>query len=330
MWAEKVLKTTAVWGTLKYRDGNDRGKVLTMPRVYFTSLHGENWTLSAARDLFARHGAPGFSLARTIGEAEIVLYVESGYVGIPDIPQLFRGAKAAPGAKHFMFCESDWPYPLLPGMYPNVGRRYSWAHSWAFFPRHEWTEPVSEEPNLLFSFAGRTSTHPVREAVVELNGPETPCRGLTGPSFGQGDGYRELIEKSRFVLCPRGLGVASFRIFETMSAGRVPVIIADEWLEPDAGRPWSEFSIRVPEAGVDTIPVLLRSAQPCWKEMGNAARQVYEERFSSRVFLSVLLSRLTERFAHCHPNILWRATKAVRWWDVRAGLAVIREGPKVA
>ena len=41
--------------------------------------------------------------------------------------------------------------------------------------------------------------------------------------------YAELTKASKFVLCPRGVGASTIRLFETMRMGRVPVILS-AWL----------------------------------------------------------------------------------------------------
>ena len=55
---------------------------------------------------------------------------------------------------------------------------------------------------------------------------------------------------------PRGLGVSSVRLFDTMRMARVPVILSDEWVEP-IGPAWREFSLRIPERDFHCIPDLL-------------------------------------------------------------------------
>ncbi|WCJ59684.1 exostosin family protein [Fontisphaera persica] len=49
--------------------------------------------------------------------------------------------------------------------------------------------------------------------------------------------YLEIMGKSLFSLCPRGVGLSSIRLFESMEMGVAPVIIADDWL-PCYGPKW--------------------------------------------------------------------------------------------
>jgi hypothetical protein len=94
--------------------------------------------------------------------------------------------------------------------------------------------------------------------------------------------YAELARASKFVLCPRGLSVASIRLFETMRIGRAPVILSDDWIPP-AGPRWESFSIRIKESEFARIPLLLEQRESESVTMGNLARKAWEEWFSDEV-----------------------------------------------
>jgi hypothetical protein len=91
--------------------------------------------------------------------------------------------------------------------------------------------------------------------------------------------YGDIIARSKFVLCPRGYACSSWRLFETMKAGRVPVIISDQWVPP-AGIAWECFSIRVRQNRVAQIPEMLERYEPKAATMGRLARVAWEEWFS--------------------------------------------------
>ena len=84
---------------------------------------------------------------------------------------------------------------------------------------------------------------------------------------------------SRFTLCPRGAGTSTFRLFETMKAGRVPVILSDDWVPPE-GPAWSSFSITVPEHHVNRLPGILEAHEHAADVMGRTARQEWDLWFS--------------------------------------------------
>lgn len=101
-------------------------------RVFVTAMYSrDNPVLSAGRD----HGLSNFRIVNSSSEADIVLYLEHGYLGLSDLSRVLTRVRTAPDAMHFLFSESDWPFPMLPGVHPSLSRAHPWAHGWAFLPR---------------------------------------------------------------------------------------------------------------------------------------------------------------------------------------------------
>jgi hypothetical protein len=65
--------------------------------------------------------------------------------------------------------------------------------------------------------------------------------------------------RSVFSLCPRGLGATSFRLYEALSVGSIPVYLWDghPWLPYADELDWSEFSVCLPIGEVERLPALL-------------------------------------------------------------------------
>ena len=151
-----------------------------------------------------------------------------------------------------------------------------------------------------FGFVGGLSAG-VRPRIFERLGPRQAQdnsflrqQGADwGQTFGRGEtdlkrGYADFLRQTRFVLCPRGYGVGSARMFETMKAGRVPVIISDDYVLPE-GIDWTTCSLRIGEHQIDDIPALVASRLPDWPNMAAEARQAWEDHFSE--------SRIVRRMA---------------------------------
>jgi hypothetical protein len=96
------------------------------------------------------------------------------------------------------------------------------------------------------------------------------------------DSYLSLFERSKFILCVRGIGTSRWRLFEALKGGRVPVIISDQWVPPE-GPQWAECSIRVPESKVRMIPETLERREPGASKLAIAARKAWDDWFSSEV-----------------------------------------------
>jgi Exostosin family len=305
--------------------------VTSKDRVFVTEMYsGDNPVLSAGRDLINRHRLSNFRIVNSSSEANIVLYLEGGYLGLSDLPRVLARVRAAPDAMHFLFSESDWPFPMLPGAYPSLSRAHPWAHGWAFLPRANAEgsgaakSNTDTEQKFLFSFLGRVATHPIRKRVEMLNKASTPCLDIEdGPkyfrSFDYSKTYVDLMKQSKFVLCPRGFGVSSIRIFEAMSLGRVPVIISGQW-QPPPGIRWSECCVVIREDEIARIPAILNELHGNAGSMGRRAREFYEENFAPNVFIDRLLKKLLSNYGDLRFSvdaIMQRALRALGWRELR-------------
>jgi hypothetical protein len=296
-------------------------------KCFLTGLR-DNVTLSAGRDLAKQHSSTNYEITESIEEADIVLYLEHGYIGLAEVPRLIKSTRRAESALHFLFSESDWPFPVLPGAYPSLYKPCSWAHSWCFLPRPSIVDSnahlFSSEPRFLFSFLGRGSTHPVRKKLLLLDKANSPCLDLADaperfPDFDYSRSYWTLMADSKFVLCPRGFGASSIRIFEAMSVGRVPVVIGDQWQRPP-GVPWDKLCVFVPERDVMRTPSILRRLEDDALNMGKLARRMFNRYFAPSVFFDRLLIAMEARYSECEfttPSNLLRIGRAIGSREIR-------------
>jgi hypothetical protein len=239
------------------------------------------------------------SLVQDVDTADIVIFVGSQTATMLD----FRRSDAwrhYPD-KCFVYYGGDRSIPLLPGIYVSLERRFhrpSWTRSASYL---RVAENANIEPSpfdscdLLYSFAGAISNHPTRKRLLGLSHnrglvidrSELPMHqrqrdGLRDPKDPYITSYVSLLRRSKFVLCPRGIGVSSWRLFETLKAARVPVVISDQWVPPD-GPDWGQFSIRVPEADIESIPVVLARREEDAPDLARAAKAAWDEWFAADV-----------------------------------------------
>jgi hypothetical protein len=65
----------------------------------------------------------------------------------------------------------------------------------------------------------------------------------------------EIMNNSKFILCPRGAGLNSIRFFETLSYGRIPILIADHTSLPlENIIDYKKLIVKVPEGEIAELP----------------------------------------------------------------------------
>ncbi len=122
--------------------------------------------------------------------------------------------------------------------------------------------------------------------------------------------YAETIAASKFALCPRGCGLSSYRMFESMSLGVAPVIISDAW-RPSDGVDWS-FAIFVPERDIPRIDSIVRSHEPEWQDRGRQARETFLRQFAPEVAPRQMHGALRHVLASYNPGREALAVPAAR------------------
>jgi len=228
--------------------------------------------------------------------ADIILFVEV------DVGSFSTSVRQHPYFKQFrrkcfMF-SSDWRViPFVPGVYTALEKRWylprrsrpGFYLNWLINPLVKF-EPDAHR-DLLYSFMGDLETDPVRKVLAQLEHP----RGLFVDTSEESQDvmsqssaeqkavfwsrYVEIARRSKFILCPRGMAPSSIRLFETMCMGRVPVILADQWVRPE-GPAWESFSIQIPERDARSVPRLLEEREAEADEMGLLARTEWKKYFS--------------------------------------------------
>jgi hypothetical protein len=197
---------------------------------------------------------------------------------------------------------TDQPNPSVPGLYPSIPHKWAKRLGCIGSPYLAQLNPFLDLPELskidpvrLASFIGGCRRKPIRQQLVRLAQEQhwDSIQAIDSSDAFVGslrandtETHQSLkkqfvtdMTKSKFVLCPRGTGSSSYRIFESMQVARVPVIIADSW-SPPPGPDWSKFSIRVRQSQIGQLPTILSSREPQWESMGQLARKAWEEFYS--------------------------------------------------
>lgn len=228
---------------------------------------------------------PRHSLAGDAAGADVILFVGSRCKFHWDV--LASPIYKAHAEKCLLFDFLDNTIPRIPGLYLQIPRALQAVplYEQGFYIRVADNRVLRDDADFsgcryLFSFVGRVANEPiVRGALMRLQHPRGHLEDATSGQSDQDVRYADVLAASKFVLCPRGIGPSSWRLFETMRCGRVPVIVSDEW-KPPPGLAWGDISVRVSERDIATIPSLLERLEPRAAAMGDAAREAWRANFS--------------------------------------------------
>jgi hypothetical protein len=221
-----------------------------------------------------------------------------------------------------VYTEDDNYLPLAPGVYcsaeidehSRAGRIFSYSYvsrTGQFSNPFIGSASAPPEKSLLFSFQGgstsllRKRLFNVRfgrsDVLVEntstyyhwdLNQPGREDRQLH---------YARTLASSHFVLCPRGAGTGSIRLFEVMSAGIAPVLISDSYLLPP-GIDWDSFLLRIPEKDISRIPELLTPHLASSAERGRLAQAAWLQHFAPEHEWDNIVDLCSQALHHGPPS----------------------------
>jgi len=111
------------------------------------------------------------------------------------------------------------------------------------------------EKDLLYSFIG-ANTHPVRKQLEKELGNKKEGRVTLGNTTYER--YIENLKRSVFAICPRGYGITSFRLYEGMAFGCIPVYLSDDGYLEAFNIPFTEYGIKITSKQIKDIPEILK------------------------------------------------------------------------
>lgn len=126
-----------------------------------------------------------------------------------------------------------------------------------------------------------------------------------GYYFGNGSwtDFVRVSTRSRFVLAPRGYGRTSFRLYEAIALGTIPVYVWDdiEWLPFKPWIEWDKAIISIQAKQLDELPMILESISDReYRDRLDYLRQIHDEYLSynavCRSVQRILLSDCLQQF----------------------------------
>lgn len=152
--------------------------------------------------------------------------------------------------------------------------------------------------DLLCSFIG-SITHPIRKKMIDCieNLPNTVMIASRWNKNVSNDKYLDYLKiglRSKFLLCPRGYGLNSFRLYESFQLGCVPVIITDKLFLPWADElDWSSFCVIAQDSDIKNLYYNLKNiSDDNYKSMLNLGKLAYQKYFTLESTCKNILMRI--------------------------------------
>lgn len=229
-----------------------------------------------------------------------------------------------------VYTEEDSYLPLFPGVYCSAeddqSSRSGRVYNFSYIGRNgRHTNPFLHdiaalqqnsfiEKKYLFSFQGG-STSLVRKRLFRINFNRSDVFIENTSSFLNWDNsqtdrsarqrrYAEIMASSDFVLCPRGAGAGSIRLFEVMGAGVAPVLISDKYALPP-GIDWDSFLVRCRERDIAQLPKMLDAVRSSAAERGRLAAAAYKEHFEGVREYDRIIELAAASLHHAGPAESW-------------------------
>ena len=289
----------------------------------------------------------GHHVCNEPGDARVILFSSVAFGGLWMRDILRHPLSKTYPDRLMVYSEADRPWPRIPGIYTSVPRctfTTDMHRSGPYFPFHHTFglgDQLRSVPDLgaytfLYSFVGAVASSPrLRAKLMSLHDPaanlvdtsSSQWAPFYGPVKARQPAFRRYVasfESSAFIVCPRGSGVGSMRVFEAMMAGRPPVIISDGWVPP-LGPKWEEFAVVVPERRVRDLPVILRKRQPDAERMGRVARAAWARWFSPAAIFGTVLQSCFELDATRASSARRRLTAVTQAFRPQQIVAIVAE-----
>lgn len=156
--------------------------------------------------------------------------------------------------------------------------------------------PIVKTKNIFCSFVG-SNTHPIRKILYEkYQDKYTFYQTNWSPSIStnQLNNFIDITSRSRFALCPRGYGPSSFRLYESMQLGTIPVYVSDYHHLPWTDEiKWNEICVIIKEQEINEIDHILSSiSDDLYEKMLNNIKKIYDKYFTLESVCNNILRRI--------------------------------------
>lgn len=156
-----------------------------------------------------------------------------------------------------------------------------------------------KEKTIFASFVGSRDTHPIRmDMCKHLSGKDgyeiSAGNWSSSVPMENFNNFIDITCSSKFSFAPRGYGKSSFRLYEIMQLGSVPVYVSNEHYLPWMDElDWNDFCVPVNEDEIEEIDSILKSISDVeYNKLLENGKKVYEEYFTLEGMFKNIIKRI--------------------------------------
>jgi len=158
--------------------------------------------------------------------------------------------------------------------------------------------PKNTKKEVFASFVG-SLTHPIRDNLYNVlkNKQEysyNMCDWSNSVPLENLQYFINVSVNSKFILCPRGYGPTSFRLYEAFQLNAVPVYISDNHYLPWKDElNWNDFCVIINEEDIERIDDILKSINDdTYYSMLQKGKAIYTEYFTLDAVVNNIMKRV--------------------------------------
>lgn len=225
--------------------------------------------------------------------------------------------------KRHIFFESSDIITVVPTIENSITFKVSCHKTSNFIPMHYDVlldnKHISPIENAIYkcSFVGCLTTHMSRNNLPFcINNIEGETYFESTPNFfakfsevvkeKMQENWTDILNKSQFILCPRGNGLNSIRFFETLAFGRIPILISDNTKLPlEQIIDYKKFVIFLPEKDVLNANKYIKDFEQTnnLNEASDLAYKTWNNYFSRKNFYNFIIKSLENGCYHSTKKV---------------------------
>ena len=153
--------------------------------------------------------------------------------------------------------------------------------------------PVGLPKSIGVSFQG-SMTHSLRQALYYRFREQFDF-------LDNSENWKAISEGSNFSFCPRGYGSTSFRLFETLQLGTLPIYVWEDenWLPYTNQIDWTKFAIIIGSNELDDLPTRIKNANvPQMQQRLSEVQHMFKYNYTIQYVLRELEAEEIEQRGH--------------------------------